>query len=74
MPFIADTPEGIEAYYMLARRSALRIEIATGMRHSQGSVMKFLKDKYGYTGNTKKAVLEQYETDLREWGVLHDES
>ena len=74
MPFIADTPEAIEAYFLLARRSALRIEIATGMSHSQGSVMKFLKDKYGYKGNTKQAVLEQYEADLRKWGVLHDES
>jgi len=73
MPFIADTPEGIEAYYLLARYHALRIEIATGMRHSQGSVMKFLKDKYGYTGNTKVKVLEQYEANLRKWGVLHDE-
>jgi len=69
MPFIADTPEAIDAYFLLARRGALKLEII-GMRHSSGqSVSKFLKDKYGYTGNKKK-VLEQYEADLREWGVL----
>jgi len=73
MPFIADTPESIEAYFMLARRGALKLEIA-GMHHSSGrSVSKFLKDKYGYKGNTKQSILEQYEADLREWGVLSDE-
>ena len=54
---------------MLARRGALKLEIA-GMRHSTGmSVSKLLKDLYGYTGN-KERVLEQYEADLRRWGVL----
>lgn len=37
---ILDTPDQIEMFHLLAAKYALRIEVATGLRHSQGSVLK----------------------------------
>lgn len=65
-----DTPDAIQAYFLLARRGALKLEIA-GMRHSRGSVYAFIKREYGFKGN-KQRVLDQYENYLREIGVLND--
>jgi len=68
-PTVIDTPEGINAFFLLAQRSALKLEIM-GMRHSSGrSVSKYLKDTFGFKGNKAK-VLEQFEAYLRAQGVL----
>jgi hypothetical protein len=68
---VIDTPEGINAFHLLAQRGALKLEIA-GMRHSSGrSVAKHLKDTYGFKGN-KVSVLAQFETLLRNQGVLRN--
>lgn len=44
---------------------ALRIEAATGMKHSQGSVLAYVQQAYGVTKHTKKGALVQLE-DLYE--------
>ena len=71
--FIIDTPEGIEAYYMLARYKALKLEIKTGMSYSKGSVMNFLKEKHGFKGGTKRVILRQYGDYLIERGIMTEE-
>jgi hypothetical protein len=66
---VIDTPEGIEAYRLLALRGALSLE-CKGMRRSHGpSVATIVKREFNLKGNNKK-VLEQYEAILREKGVL----
>ena len=66
---VIDTPDGIEAYRLLALRGALNLEIL-GMRRSHGqSVATIIKREFGLKGNNAK-VLEQYEAILREKGVL----
>lgn len=44
---------------------SLRIEVNTGLRHSQGSVLKLVQERYGVTARTKKGALVQLE-DLYE--------
>ena len=69
MSIIIDTPEGIEAYRLLVLRGALKLEIA-GMRRSRGSsAATVIKHEFNLKGNNK-SVLEQYESILREKGVL----
>jgi hypothetical protein len=63
-----DTPEGIAAYRMLALRSMLKLEIL-GMKHSRGSAYATIKREFNLKGN-KQRVLDQYETLLREKGIL----
>jgi hypothetical protein len=63
-----DTPEGIAAYRMLALRSMLKLEIL-GMKHSRGSAYATIKRVFNLKGN-KQRVLDQYETLLREKGIL----
>jgi hypothetical protein len=66
---VIDTPEGINAYHLLAQRGALKLEIR-GMHHSSGrSISAHLKRTYGFKGN-KQSVLEQFEAMLREKGIL----
>lgn len=69
--FIIDTPEGIEAFAALQAFYALKLEVETGLRHSRGSVMKLIKQRYGIEGNTKKVVLENYKHFLQDAGILH---
>ena len=69
MSIIIDTPEGIEAYRLLALRGALKLEIY-GMRRSRGiSAATAIKREFNLKGSNK-SVLEQYEGILREKGVL----
>lgn len=68
--FIIDTPEGIAAYRQLALYHALKLEVATGMRHSRGSVMQTIRNETGITKRTKAGVLEEYGKLLRNSGVL----
>jgi len=53
------TGEGINIFQFLARKSALKLEIA-GLRHSKGSVYAVCKKVYGLKGS-KQRVLEQME-------------
>jgi len=65
---IIDTPEGIEFYQFLARKSALSLEVKTGLRFSRrGSVWNICKDVYGLKGN-KERVLAQME-EIAEKGL-----
>jgi hypothetical protein len=41
--------------------AGLRIEVATGMRHSRGSLVKLSQRVYGTTSKTKKGTLEELE-------------
>lgn len=45
---------------------ALKIEVATGLRHSRGSVMNLARDMYGCTKRTKKGVLAEMMALYRE--------
>lgn len=38
---------------------ALRIEVNTGMRHSRGSVLKLVQQRYGVKAKTKAKALEE---------------
>lgn len=65
-----DTPDGIEAWYLLSWRSRLKLEMK-GLKFKDGSTYAFLKKRYGFKGN-RESVLAQYEAMLREAGVLKD--
>lgn len=55
---IADTPEGIRMYFLLAWRGAIRLE-AVGMKHSSGrSVTAHVKRVLGIKGNRDKVLAE----------------
>ena len=51
-------PEALRIAQMLARRSALKLEML-GMKHSGGSVYALIKRTHGLRGN-KKSVYTQY--------------
>lgn len=70
MSFMLDTPEQIEAWYLLSWRSRLKLEMK-GLKFKDGSTYAFLKKRYGFKGN-RQSVLDQYEAMLREAGVLKD--
>lgn len=65
---IADTPDKIEAFRLLALRGALKLEIL-GMRRNGRSAATIVKQEFGLKGNNK-SVLKQYEAILRERGIL----
>lgn len=67
-------PENRSAVHMAQCIGALRIEVATGMRHSRGSMLKLVKRVYGVKSNTKRGALEEMkklyqETTGREYGA-----
>lgn len=39
--------------------AALNIEVNTGMRHSRGSILKLVQQRYGVTKRTKAGALEE---------------
>ena len=69
---IADTPENIEAFRLLAIRGRLKLELK-GLKFrtipGHGSTFSFVKNTWGFKG-AKPFVLEQYENMLREKGIL----
>jgi hypothetical protein len=65
---IIDTPEGIQAFHMLAQYHALKLEIK-GLKHSRGSVYAHIKRVYGLKGN-KQRVLDQFEQMLKDKGMI----
>ncbi len=55
---IVDTPEGIQMYYLLAWRGAIRLE-AKGLKHSSGrSVTAHVKKVLCIKGNRDKVLAE----------------
>jgi hypothetical protein len=66
---IADTPEKINAYMLLALRGALKMEVL-GMKNSKGhSANQIVKKQFGFKGSKEK-VLEQFTNYLTNAGVL----
>jgi hypothetical protein len=55
-PIIIDTPEGIHMWRMLSFRSALSLEIKTGMKFSRGSVLAAAQAQGLTTKRTKKGA------------------
>jgi len=70
---IIDTPDGIERFQKLRLYFALKVEVRTGMKHSQGSILAHLQREYGVKARTKKAALEEFGGRLREEGILRDQ-
>lgn len=46
-------------YQMAQCISSLSIETRTGMRHSQGSILKLVQQRYGIKARTKRGALEE---------------
>jgi hypothetical protein len=70
MGIMLDTPDQIAAYRKLAIYHALRLEDATGLRHSRGSVLKLAQQTYGVTARTKKGAIAELKQQLQDEGVL----
>lgn len=59
------TTTDINHFHLAQCIGSLRIEVNTGMRHSQGSVLKLTQQLYGVKSRTKKGALQELE-DLYE--------
>ena len=75
---VVDTPEGIEAFRLLAIRGRLKLEM-TGLKFrpipGYGSTHSYVKRTYGFTGSMASGkVLASFEAHLREIGVLKEAS
>jgi hypothetical protein len=73
--FVIDTPEGIEAFRLLALRGALRIEVRTGMiRSNRGRATSVIvREVLGSKTRDKAKLLAEFEAALREAGILRAE-
>ena len=63
---VLDTPEAINAFRVLALKSALSMEIQ-GLKRRGRSVYSIVKEEFGFKGNRQKvlAQLEEYiETEI----------
>ena len=56
---VIDTPSGIAHFRMCQVIASLKIEVATGMSHSRGSMLKLAQQEYGCTKRTKKGALAE---------------
>lgn len=68
---VFDTPEAINAFQMLATRSALKLEIL-GLRHSRGSVAAHVRRLLGSKTRDRRALLVEFEAALRGAGILRE--
>jgi hypothetical protein len=68
MAAILDTPEQIAVFHMMQLRSALRLEVGSGLKISRGSVMKQVNKEYGTKFTKKKDALEFMNAKLAEIG------
>jgi hypothetical protein len=55
--FVIDTAEGMAYFRALQMKYALKIEVATGMKHSKGSVLNLVNRTYGQNFRLKKQAL-----------------
>jgi hypothetical protein len=53
-PTVIDTPEGIRMFHLLQLKYCMKLQMQTGLRHSQGSVFNLVKKKFGLRGNHEK--------------------
>ena len=61
---VADTPEAIDRFRLVALKGALKMEVL-GMRRRGQSVYSLVKQEFGYKGN-KASVLKQLEQKIKE--------
>lgn len=66
--FALDTPKDIEAYRLLALKGALKLEIF-GIK-SRFNVAESVRSVMGSTNKRKEKLLAEYETWLRDKGIL----
>lgn len=59
----------MNVYRMMQMYYALKVEVATGLRHSRGSVMKLAQDEFGCKKGTKVGVMKELAAMLFEHGV-----
>lgn len=55
---VADTPEDIDFFRLAALKSALGIEVSTGMKMHRGVSTLAVARTYGFEGRTKKQAYE----------------
>jgi hypothetical protein len=65
---MVDTPDGIEAFRLLAIKGRLSIELK-GLKFKGGSTFAYVKREFGFKGN-KQSVYDQYVAMLVERGIL----
>jgi hypothetical protein len=65
---VADTPEKIEAFRLLALKGALSLE-SKGLKRRGRSALSIVKAEFGLKG-TAATVLPKFEAILRERGIL----
>jgi len=65
---VADTPDKIEMFRLLALRGALKLELV-GMCRRGSSAYSVIKREFGFKGNKQK-VLDQLEVHIKEKGGL----
>jgi|TARA_R100001530_G_scaffold15436_1_gene13790 hypothetical protein len=56
---VANTPDQIEMFRLLAMRGALKLELV-GMKRRGQSVYSLIKEEFGFKGNKQK-VFDQFE-------------
>lgn len=66
---IADTPELVNAYAMLAMKGRLTLE-SKGMRCRGQSALSWVKSRFGIKARTAKAALPLYVKILEDKGIL----
>jgi len=59
------TGDEIKTFQFLARKGALKMEIA-GLKRRGRTAYSIIKEEYGYTGS-RESVLKQMEDDLVRW-------
>ena len=65
---VANTPDKIEMFRLLALRGALKLELV-GMCRRGPSAYSIIKSQYGFKGS-KQRVLDQFEGYIRDRGGL----
>jgi len=65
---IADTPEKVNAFRLLALKGALKLE-TLGMKSRGYSAYKIVKEEFGFKGDKKK-VYDLYVQHLKDVGIL----
>jgi len=61
---IIEGAENIERFQLIQMRRALELEIATGMRHSRGSVLAAAQRRFGIKSRTKAAAVAELQSML----------
>jgi len=64
MSIVIDNPG--EQFHLLQCYYALKLEADTGMRHSRGSVLKMVQERYGVKSRTKRGACVEIAKILHE--------